>query len=92
MSDPKASVVPYFGKEKGCLDRPKVVPEGGAELQKYFSKVAPKRAGGMVWVPVKMHHHVPWDLLLKMLCPLLMDQKIQASKKVIQAADQKCLG
>ena len=39
-----------------------------------------------------MQHHVPWDLLLKMLHPLLMGQKIQASKKAIQAADQKCLG
>ena len=69
----RACVVPYFGKETGCLDWPKAVPEGSAELWKYFGKAAPKWAGGMVWVLVKMQHHVSWDLLLKMLHPLLMD-------------------
>ena len=92
MSDPKASVVPYYGDGKGCIDQPEAVPEGGAEFRKYFGKTAPKRAGGMVWVPVKLQHHVPWDTLIDMLRPLLMDRKIQASKKAIQAADQKCLG
>ena len=92
MLDPKASVVPYFGKETGHLNWPKVILEGGTEFQKYFGKASPKRVGGMVWVPVKLQHHVPWDTLLEILHPLLMDQKIQASKKAIQAADQKCLG